>query len=150
MKRDLHGCRVLLTGASSGIGHALAEQLAQSGARLVLAARSMEKLQALATSLTSRGTEAAAVAADVTSDSDRHAALEFAQRRLGWQCQQPRHHSRQAQLVRPRCQRDLQVLIRSRITNPFRPAGRADRHKHSGRKTLQDVINLYSCFKLFP
>jgi short-subunit dehydrogenase len=83
MKRDLHGCRVLLTGASSGIGHALADQLAQSGARLVLAARSMEKLQALATSLTSRGLEAAAVATDVTSDSDRRAALEFAQQRLG-------------------------------------------------------------------
>ena len=67
------------------IGHALAEQLAQSGARLVLAARSMEKLQTLATSLTSRGLEAAAVATDVTIPfrRTRMRSLEFAQQRLG-------------------------------------------------------------------
>ena len=40
--------RIWLTGASSGIGAALAEQLLQGGHRLALSARSSEPLQALA------------------------------------------------------------------------------------------------------
>ena len=40
MSRDLRGRRLLITGASSGIGRCLAEQAAQEGARLALAARS--------------------------------------------------------------------------------------------------------------
>jgi short-subunit dehydrogenase len=83
MKRDLHGCRILLTGASSGIGQALAEQLAQGGARVLLAARSVDKLQAITTALTDRGLDAAAVATDVTSASDRRRVVDFAAERLG-------------------------------------------------------------------
>ena len=83
MKRDLHGCRTLLTGASSGIGKALAEKLAQGGARLVLAARSEDKLQAVATSLTNRGFNVAAMATDVTSESQRQRVLQFTAQRLG-------------------------------------------------------------------
>src|SRR5438132_8062702 len=76
MKRELHGRRVLITGASSGIGGCLAEQMAQEGARLVLAARSRDKLDELASSLTAKGTEVLAVAADVTSEADRARLLE--------------------------------------------------------------------------
>jgi short-subunit dehydrogenase len=83
MKRDLHGCRILLTGASSGIGQALAEQLAQGGARVLLAARSVDKLQAITTALTDRGLDAVAVATDVTSASDRRRVVDFAAERLG-------------------------------------------------------------------
>src|SRR5437763_1730665 len=52
MRRDLRGQRILITGASSGIGRCLASQLAQAGCRLALAARSEDKLQTLAKSLT--------------------------------------------------------------------------------------------------
>jgi short-subunit dehydrogenase len=83
MRRDLKGLRVLLTGASSGIGRALAGQLAQSGARVVLAARSLAKLQEIERSLTALGLEVAAVSTDVTSDSDRRGALNFTVERLG-------------------------------------------------------------------
>jgi short-subunit dehydrogenase len=45
--RDWQGRRVWLVGASTGIGAALAQELAQRGARLALSARSADKLQAL-------------------------------------------------------------------------------------------------------
>jgi len=54
MRRDLRGSRVLLTGASSGIGRVLAGQLADAGAKLLLAARSVDKLDELANQLSSK------------------------------------------------------------------------------------------------
>jgi short-subunit dehydrogenase len=71
MRRDVRGTRILLTGASSGIGRCLAELLAREGARLVLAARSADKLNELARSLNAVGAEAVAVPGDVTSEADR-------------------------------------------------------------------------------
>jgi len=52
---DLHGKRVLLTGASSGIGRALAAQLADKGAILVLAARRADLLNSLADEISAAG-----------------------------------------------------------------------------------------------
>jgi short-subunit dehydrogenase len=83
MKRDLHGRRILLTGASSGIGQMLAEQLAQVGARVVLAARSLDKLEAVAEALKSRGLDVFAVATDVTVESDRRRIIDFTAQHLG-------------------------------------------------------------------
>ncbi len=48
---DLHGKTVLITGASSGIGKACAHAFAAAGAKLLLAARREDKLQALAAEL---------------------------------------------------------------------------------------------------
>jgi short-subunit dehydrogenase len=83
MKRDLRGRRLLITGASGGIGRCLAEQAAAAGARLVLAARSADALRELSISLGAGGAAVVAVPADVTSDADRRRLLATAQERFG-------------------------------------------------------------------
>ena len=66
MEMDLKGKTVLVTGASSGIGRAVAEAFAESGCRLLLAARRQQRLDALAEELGTRfGTEVEVEAVDV-------------------------------------------------------------------------------------
>ncbi|QDU59656.1 putative oxidoreductase [Planctomycetes bacterium Pan216] len=78
MRRDLHQKRIIITGASSGIGHALALAAAAEGARLVLAARSEDKLEGLLQTITNAGGEAIAVPTDVTDSSDRERLFQAA------------------------------------------------------------------------
>jgi short-subunit dehydrogenase len=54
MRRVLDGMVVIITGASAGIGRALAEELSRRGARLVLAARRLDRLEELNRALGSR------------------------------------------------------------------------------------------------
>jgi short-subunit dehydrogenase len=68
---------VLITGASSGIGAALAREFARQGADVILAARRLPRLEDLATDLRTMGRQALAVTCDVTEDG----AVEHAIRR---------------------------------------------------------------------
>jgi short-subunit dehydrogenase len=79
-RRRLEECRVLLTGASSGIGRELALALARRRARLLLGARRAERLQALAEEIRAGGGEALYVPGDVAEPAVRAAAFEQAQR----------------------------------------------------------------------
>ncbi len=83
MVRSLSGCRMIVTGASGGIGWALAEEAARRGAALALVSRSKERLEPVLASLRTGGTPAFAIAADVTVDADRKRLLAEAAEHLG-------------------------------------------------------------------
>jgi len=66
---------VVITGASRGIGAELARQLAAKGARLVLAARGAEELEAVAKECREKGTAVITVRADVAEPRDCQAVI---------------------------------------------------------------------------
>lgn len=75
---DLKGTVTVVTGASSGIGAAVARVLAARGSAVALVARREDRLVALAGELTAAGGRALAVEADVTDAEQARAAMERA------------------------------------------------------------------------
>lgn len=64
---------VIVTGASTGIGNAIAREFAQNGSRVMLAARSADKLASLESEIREKGFEASFCVTDVTREEDcRH------------------------------------------------------------------------------
>ncbi|MES1943022.1 short chain dehydrogenase [Salinisphaera sp. PC39] len=70
--------RVLLTGATGGIGRAVARRLGGEGAALLLTARDRTQLDALSAELHAIGAEVAVVAADLTDEAGRRRVAEAA------------------------------------------------------------------------
>ena len=73
----------LITGASSGIGHALALEYARRQHDVVLLARRADRLESLASEVRAAGVEALVAAGDVSVDGDLHAAANAATDRFG-------------------------------------------------------------------
>jgi len=80
---DLSGRTAMITGASSGLGARFARVLAANGARVVLAARRVDRLKALEAEIIAAGGQAFAVAMDVTSEPAVIAAYDAAEKALG-------------------------------------------------------------------
>jgi 3-oxoacyl-[acyl-carrier protein] reductase len=72
-----------VTGASRGIGRACAERLAASGARVVLAARQIDKLEEVAAGIRVAGGEAFVIAIDLGSQESIKAAFSKASKEFG-------------------------------------------------------------------
>nr|XP_019936361.1 PREDICTED: hydroxysteroid 11-beta-dehydrogenase 1-like protein [Paralichthys olivaceus] len=81
---SLRGARVLVTGASTGIGEQVAYHYARFGARVVITARREKVLQQVAEKCTSLGAqEVFYIAADMSNQQDPEKVVEFALEKLG-------------------------------------------------------------------
>jgi uncharacterized protein len=76
MARTFEGKWAVVTGASAGIGAALARELADRGANLILTARRKERLEALAAELRGEGSEVRIVLADLAEPGGPNAVFD--------------------------------------------------------------------------
>jgi NAD(P)-dependent dehydrogenase (short-subunit alcohol dehydrogenase family) len=83
MKNRFTGKVVIVTGATSGIGEAVAREFSLKGSKVVLAARTESKLLSLAGELQLKGCEALAVVTDVSVESDCRRLIEKTIERFG-------------------------------------------------------------------
>src|ERR1700684_3035586 len=80
---NLEGRIALVTGASQGIGRAVALELARAGATVAAAARNEAKLAEVVAEIESAGGRAAAIALDVADEGSIKAAAKAALERFG-------------------------------------------------------------------
>jgi NAD(P)-dependent dehydrogenase (short-subunit alcohol dehydrogenase family) len=83
MTFDLGGRIALVTGASSGLGRRFAQVLAGQGARVVLAARRVDRLEALREEIVASGGSATTVPLDVTDPQSISGAVDRVEREVG-------------------------------------------------------------------
>lgn len=83
MAGSLDGRKVLITGASSGIGEATAEAMVAEGAAVALGARRKDRLDELAARIESGGGTAVAIAADIADEEQAHKLVATAHSELG-------------------------------------------------------------------
>src|SRR5437764_132167 len=85
-RRSFEGARCLVTGASSGLGRAIAAHLVRAGAKVLMTGRSIERLEEAARDLRSEGPRSEAVtvvAADLTHGEGRAEVIRVAGDRFG-------------------------------------------------------------------
>src|SRR5437867_2337556 len=82
-RRTIAGSRILITGASQGIGKALAEAACARGAKVLACARKVELLQEVAQQIRAKGGVIEIVQADITNAQDRQHMVETAEKVFG-------------------------------------------------------------------
>ena len=83
MKIDLTGHTAVITGASRGLGEAMAKALAASGVSIALVARDVARLDAVKAAIVGAGGKAETFTADVTDEQDVTAMADAVTRKLG-------------------------------------------------------------------
>lgn len=81
--RSIAGSRILITGASQGIGKSIAEAAAARGAKVLAVARNVDLLNDVAKEIRARGGVIEIVQADITSPDDRRKMVEAAEKAFG-------------------------------------------------------------------
>ena len=82
-RRSISGSRILITGASQGIGRSLAELAAARGGKVLAVARSPKLLEELADQIRTQGGTLHCLQADITSPADRQKMVQAAAEMLG-------------------------------------------------------------------
>jgi short-subunit dehydrogenase len=82
-RREIRYSRAVITGASSGIGRALALELARQGAELVITARREDRLCAVANEISALGGQSQHVVGDLCVPETRAAVIQAVQQRFG-------------------------------------------------------------------
>lgn len=139
----------LVTGASSGIGAAIAARLAAEGIMVFLVARRLDKLASVFTQIQSSGGKAAIIQADLCQEKDRRHVYQAALRDgnpvdilinnagLGWYG----YYDRMPWEIAARLM-DLNITAVAHLTNLFLPQMRANNHGY--------IINIGSIAGGFP
>ena len=78
MDLGIQGKTALITGASKGIGKAVALELAQAGCHCVITARKAEGLKEVAQEIKAQGVNVMTIASDITKSEDRHRIIQEA------------------------------------------------------------------------
>jgi NAD(P)-dependent dehydrogenase (short-subunit alcohol dehydrogenase family) len=121
---DLSGKRVLLTGASSGIGEAAAEQFARHGAIVVVVARRKDLLDELADRITTAGGTAVSIPCDLSDMDAVDALVADVENRIG----------------------GIDILINNAARSIRRPLAESLERWHDVERTI--VLNYYAPLRL--
>jgi short-subunit dehydrogenase len=82
-QRNLSGKRIIITGASSGIGRGIAEIAAARGAKLVINGRSKDRLEETAAAVRKAGAEVVLHVGDITDSAERERLIALAEQNFG-------------------------------------------------------------------
>ena len=121
---DLSGKRILITGASSGIGEAAAEQFASHGAIVVVVARRQDPLDALAERITTAGGTAMSIPCDLSDMEAVDALVADVEKRIG----------------------GVDILINNAARSIRRPLAESLERWHDVERTI--VLNYYAPLRL--
>lgn len=83
MSKNIEGKVIIITGASSGMGEAAAIHLSKEGAKVVLAARRLDRIESLVKEISAGGGEALAIDVDVTKMEDMERLADLTLKKFG-------------------------------------------------------------------